>query len=99
MSNQHVEDETIKDRVQQNQPITIDVIRKSLLEREEAGFGGPLKLKFMRVPVERRRKLCESCYHVNDYPVLNPGSGSYWFSEPTIKGRFCDECMLTQREL
>jgi len=64
VSNQDVENETIKELVQQTQPGAMKAIRQSLLDREQLGFGGPLKLKFMRVPVERRRKLCEGCHHV-----------------------------------
>jgi hypothetical protein len=75
VDNEDIERETIKDDVQQRQPLMMDMIRPSLLEREKRGLGGPLKLTFMRIPVERRRRLCESCGHVVHSPRYR-GHGS-----------------------
>jgi hypothetical protein len=93
VSNRDVEAETIKDNVQRVQPTYMDSIRWSLLEREHVGYGGPLKLTFMRVPVERQRTLCQSCFHVIDSPG-NSGSRAPFYRSPTIgHGRFCYECV------
>lgn len=85
-----IEEETIKDDVQRQQLDYMDRVRDTLRDGESRGLIGPLKLTFMKISVERHRRLCETCGHVIYRP--GPRVRGEVHSPNYFGGRFCWDC-------
>lgn len=86
-------EETTEDDVQATRIEMMDKICSGLEDGPDRRRVGPLKLTFMRVPVERRRTLCERCCHVIHKPGTHrPGQvfDPVYESIDQFNVRFCD---------